>query len=88
MKDKELYEAFLAFISLLIITTVICVIICAFKYRDLANKYAELSVKCKRLETRQVKVINNMPDIPINVEPSDDEIVITVGQDIFKKGGD
>ena len=88
MKEKESIEILLTFISLLILITVISVVICTLKYRELADNYAELATKCKRLEYRQVTVINYTPETHINVEPSDDEIVITVGQDIFKKGGD
>lgn len=88
MKEKESIEILLTFISLLIFITVISVVICTLKYRELADNYAELATKCKRLEYRQVTVINYTPETHINVEPSDDEIVITVGQDIFKKGGD
>ena len=88
MKEKESIEILLTFISLLILITVISVVICTLKYRELADNYAELATKCKRLEYRQVTVINYTPETHINVEPSDDDIVITVGQDIFKKGGD
>lgn len=88
MKEKESIEILLTFISLLILITVISVVMCTLKYRELADNYTELATKYKRLEYRQITVINYTPETHINVEPSDDEIVITVGQDIFKKGGD
>jgi hypothetical protein len=73
---KEIAEIILTIVSLLSIIAGISLILLIFKYRDLETRYAELAVTCKRLETRQVKVYS---DTPVYVEPSDDEIIITVG---------
>ena len=80
-------ETAILYLAVLVAVFIVSVIICVFKYREVADDYAKLATNYKRLEYRQVKIINQTEDI-INVEPSDDEIIITVGQDIFKKGGD
>ena len=80
---KDFLEAVVTFIGLLAVISAVGLIICAFKYRDLEIHYNELAVKCKRLETRQVKVYSN---IPVNVEPSDDEIIISVGNAFDERG--
>jgi hypothetical protein len=79
---KEFTEAIVTFIGLLAVISAVGLIICAMKYRTLEDNYRKLAVKCKRLETRQVRVYSN---IPVNVEPSEDEIIIEVGN-AFDRG--
>lgn len=73
---KDVIESVLTIVAILSVIAGISLILLIFRYRELETRYAELAVTCKRLETRQVKVIS---EIPVHVEPSDDEIIITVG---------
>lgn len=80
MRNNDDFEIFLIMFAIITIVCFLSLTVLTFKYRSLEDRYAELATRVHHIETRQINIQSN---IPLKIEPSDDEIKISInGEDL------